>query len=142
MRKLQSIAPVRTVLMAAGIWALAAILAIPDAVTSHVSSQEVPCDDLMYCHLYAGWGSWYIYLHVLLQLFIYFPIPLTTIGAFYLLMANVLFHSYREMPGNNSTSMSQQVQKQLEARKKVAKVVLSFVAIFIICWLPRYIYFV
>jgi 7 transmembrane receptor (rhodopsin family) len=30
---------------------------------------------------------------------------------------------------------------QLEARKKVARIVLSFVVVFIICWLPRHVWY-
>ena len=36
--------------------------------------------------------------------------------------------------------IANQQQRQMDARKKVAKVVLSFVCVFIICWLPRHIY--
>ncbi len=32
------------------------------------------------------------------------------------------------------------MEKQNESRKKVAKVVLSFVVIFVVCWLPRHVY--
>ncbi len=36
--------------------------------------------------------------------------------------------------------MATQQHRQMEARKKVAKVVLSFVIVFICCWLPRHVY--
>lgn len=142
MKKHQSNATMRTMCTAVGIWGFAFVLAIPDAVTSHVTHDEVSWGDLTYCHLYPdSIGDWYIKLHVITHLFAYFLLPVTIIGTFYALMARVLVNSYQHMPGD-AMSMKGQAHRQMEARKKVAKVVLSFVVVFIICWLPRHIYVV
>lgn len=81
------------------------------------------------------------------------------IGLFYLLMARILIQSSHKViedkmklgyigvfcvkiPCEKDAASRQYGQnKQIEARKKVAKVVLSFVIVFIACWLPRLVNF-
>ena len=133
MRVHQESATRRTIAVAVGIWALACVLAIPDVVTSHITWN--------YCEVYPVAATWYIAARVIGHLCIYFILPVTIIAVFYILMARVLVKSYQKMPMDAKVT-STQAGRQMAARKKVAKVVLSFVLVFIICWLPRHVFLV
>ena len=52
-------------------------------------------------------------------------------------MECILVHTAKHMPGE---CKSGQGREQMEALKKVAKMALSFVIVFVVCWLPRHIY--
>ena len=94
------------------------------------------------------WDEWhYKQIHTMLRFSLYFAIPIVVIAVFYYLMARMLIKSTTTMMGTDdgcSASLHSNVnpyqKRQLDARKKVAKVVLSFVLVFIVCWLPRHIY--
>ena len=83
------------------------------------------------------WRDWYPQFHAMWRFVIYFAIPMIIIAIFYCLMAFILVRTAKHMPGE---CKSGQGRKQMEARKKVAKMVLSFVIVFVVCWLPRHIY--
>ena len=126
------------------IWILSALLAIPDAVSYHIETQ--PGFDTTFidtCQPFPReWEKWYPQAHSMFRFVTLFAIPLLIIGVFYCLMARILVKSSRQIPCEStvSSAMNQSQQRQIEARIKVAKVVLSFVILFIICWLPRHIY--
>ncbi|ESO83941.1 hypothetical protein LOTGIDRAFT_108343 [Lottia gigantea] len=130
----------KTVVIAVFIWCLAAILAIPDAVVSHV--EDIPLMNisktLPICFNYPTDVPDYEKYNVCIKFMIYFAIPLVVIAVFYILMARVLIKSGEMMPCEGRGANNH--QRQIAARKKVAKVVMSFVLIFAVCWLPRYIY--
>ncbi|KAG8230674.1 hypothetical protein J437_LFUL010488 [Ladona fulva] len=73
---------------------------------------------------------------VMFKFLTYYVIPLTIIACFYILMAKHLEASTRNMPGEAVTQVGRQQSTQIRARKKVAKMVLAFVVIFILCFLP------
>ena len=138
-----------TIVTVIAIWILAVVLAIPDAVTSRLEYRPtVPGDNnttnlIAICMLYPlDFPEWYTKGHSMFRFFVFFLIPLIIIGLFYVLMAQILILSSRELPceTTKNSAMNQQQKRQIEARIKVAKVVLSFVLIFIICWLPRHIF--
>ena len=88
------------------------------------------------CHPYPDeLGSSYLQMMVLLKFLSYYAIPLCIIAFFYILMARHLELSTRNMPGEMQGQSS-----QIRARKKVAKMVLAFVIIFILCFLPYHIF--
>ena len=120
--------------IASGIWGLSCILAVPDIVTSHVATDGI-------CDVYPADATWYVKTRVLGHVCIYFILPVATIAVFYILMARVLVKSYQKVPMNANVGNTQ-ADRQMAARKKVAKVVLSFVLVFIICWLPRHVFLV
>ena len=133
------------------IWILAIVLAIPDGVTSRIEYHPtIPLPGnanttnlIAICiHYPTDFPLWYTKGHSMFRFFVFFLIPLVIIGLFYVLMAQILILSSREMPCETTKNsiMNQQQKRQIEARIKVAKVVLSFVLIFIICWLPRHIF--
>ena len=140
-----------TIMTVIGIWILAFVLAIPDGVTSkleYMPSQPEPEDGntthlIAICVLYPlDFPEWYKKGHTMFRFFVFFMIPLIIIALFYALMAQILIVSSREMPceATKNSVMNQQQKRQVQARVKVAKVVMSFVLIFVICWLPRHIY--
>jgi len=86
---------IRTVLVAAGIWALAAGLASVELVAARVSPAPV-----VVCHAYPeDWGDAYVSFHVIFRFIVYFAMPITTIAVFYALMARMLIVSAKQMPG-------------------------------------------
>ena len=72
---------------------------------------------------------------MLAKFLVYYAIPLTIIGFFYILMARHLILSTRNMPGE-----IQGQARQITARKKVAKTVLDFVVIFAVCVFPQHVF--
>ena len=125
-------AKMRTLMIAGAIWALSFVLALPEAVAALITVHD---SGLRFCSIYPdSWGEIYGKAHVAFRFIVYFSLPLIIIGVFYLLMARILVRSSQNMPGEG------QAHRQLQARKKVAKLVLSFVIIFFLCWLPRQIY--
>lgn len=93
------------------------------------------------------WEIWhYSQIHTMIRFSLFFAIPIVVIGIFYFLMARMLIRSTKSMAGEGlgGTSLHSSInpyhQRQMDARKKVAKVVLSFVLVFIVCWLPRHVY--
>ena len=125
----------RITIIASGIWIVAGLLAIMDAVKAHI---EISTEGDIITEICQVQDGEYAKFRVLFRLFIYFIIPVIAIATLYSLMARMLFQSSRNMPGDSSSC--NQVSRQLEARKKVAKVVLSFVLVFIVCWFPLYLY--
>ena len=125
-------AKMRTLMIAISIWVLSFVLALPEAVAALV---VVHGNGRRFCSIYPdSWGEIYGKAHVLFRFVVYFSLPLVIIGVFYLLMARILVRSSQNMPGEC------QAHRQLQARKKVAQIVLSFVVIFFLCWFPRHIY--
>lgn len=134
----------KTVAVVTLIWIVSLILAVPDAVSANLTiapSHHGNNTFIDVCLIYPReWPDWYARYHTLFRFIIFFLVPMMIIGIFYLLMARILVKSSREIPCEQTKGGMNHQQRQIEARLKVAKVVLSFVIIFIICWLPRHIY--
>lgn len=101
----------------------------------------------------------YRHVIVLFKFFIYYAFPLCVIACFYVLMAIHLEASTRNMPGESQGQTPQVKARifncfslsfkrrdkiinsfQIRARKKVAKLVLVFVVIFIVCFGPYHVF--
>ena len=136
----------RTLLIAAGIWIFSLSLATLEGVAAHVITHQNEKYTMKVCAVHPlAWGKWYPRFHTMYRFFIYFAIPIVIIGTFYLSMARMLVLSGQRMPGEAprlACGGKGPAAKQLEARKKVAKLVLSFVIVFMVCWLPRHIYLI
>ncbi|KAK7058728.1 7 transmembrane receptor (rhodopsin) [Halocaridina rubra] len=143
-RYLAIVSPVRKAVGAAGgatlqvtvaIWILAILLATPAAVFSYVKYVNVNDDrSFSVCYPYPEYlPEWYARANVLTKSIIYYFLPLIIIGTFYLLMALHLLSS--NVPGESHV-----FHKQIRTRRKVAKVVLCFVVIFAVCFLPSHIF--
>ena len=133
---------VRTLCIACGIWFLSALLGIVDLVACRVHIESHVGFRVCAVHP-AEWGTLYARFHTVFRFIVYFALPMVIITAFYCLMARKLWHSGRKIPGDgNSICGTLQRTRQLESRKKVAKLVLSFIVVFMVCWLPRHIYLI
>ncbi|KAK2146303.1 hypothetical protein LSH36_617g02002 [Paralvinella palmiformis] len=126
---------IRISLIAGAIWLAALLLAVMDAIKAHVQINISDGHIYEYCQVQNDIP--YARFRVMFRFSIYFLIPVITIATFYILMARILFQSSKNMLGDARNS---QAARQMEARKKVAKVVLSFVVVFVVCWFPLYLY--
>ncbi|XP_043066666.1 neuropeptide CCHamide-2 receptor isoform X2 [Drosophila bipectinata] len=68
---------------------------------------------------------------------IYYLLPLSIIGALYIMMAKRLHISARDMPGEQQ---SMQSRSQARARRHVARMVVAFVVVFFICFFPYHVF--
>ncbi|XP_076630943.1 neuropeptide CCHamide-2 receptor-like isoform X2 [Colletes latitarsis] len=129
-----------TILTASLIWVLAIILAIPAALFSHVPTVALRDNhSIVICSPFPKeFGESYQRGMVLFKFLAYYAIPLCVIAGFYLGMARHLELSTRNMPGELSTGGHR--MEQIQARKKVGKMVISFVYIFVICFLPYHVF--
>ncbi|XP_012261064.1 neuropeptide CCHamide-2 receptor isoform X2 [Athalia rosae] len=125
-----------TILTATLIWVLASVLAMPAALFSYVPNVPLQKNhSILVCSPFPEeFGEEYKQGVVLFKFLAYYAIPLCIIAGFYLGMARHLELSTRNMPGELPGAPNQ--SGQIRARKKVGKMVISFVVIFIVCFLP------
>ncbi|XP_018309094.1 neuropeptide CCHamide-1 receptor [Mycetomoellerius zeteki] len=118
------------------IWVLAIILAIPGSF-SYIRFFRVNQNVSFYvCYPFPEkFGPNYPKTIVACRFFIYYIIPLTIIAVFYILMARHLMRSTRDV----LCEMQGQI-KQIQARKKLAKMVMAFVIIFAVCFFPQHVF--
>ncbi|XP_076055373.1 neuropeptide CCHamide-1 receptor-like [Oratosquilla oratoria] len=124
------------------IWLLSLILAVPAAIFSHVTHFSTSdAVEIKVCYPFPAWmGNFYPKANILAKLIVYYAGPLLIIATFYALMARHLVKTAKSLPGE--ASAARQKQKHVTARKKVAKMVLSFVVIFAICFFPNNVFLV
>lgn len=113
------------------------MVSLPDATTSILLEVPVNSGEMIYiCYPFPKWlPPWYKKVNILGKALIFYVVPLMVIATFYLLMAKSLLAASQDMPGEQRG-----VVKQLQTRKKVAKIVLCFVCIFALCFLPNNIF--
>ncbi|GLV34742.1 CCHamide-2 receptor [Carabus blaptoides fortunei] len=138
LRKLQT-KPL-TVLSAVLIWVLAAIFALPSALFSNV--QDMPISEnksILICTPFPDvpYQKTYTQVNVVTKALIYYILPLCVIACFYILMAQRLHASARDMPGELHGVQS---VTQARARRHVARMVLAFVIVFFMCFLPYHLF--
>ncbi|XP_069939223.1 neuropeptide CCHamide-1 receptor-like [Cherax quadricarinatus] len=126
----------RTVRTAVGIWVAAGVLATPAALFSQVQVFHVTDDKIIsVCYPFPEhFPSWYSLVNVIVKALLYYLVPLVVIASFYLLMARHLLSS-EDLPGESHV-----FHRQLRTRRKVAKIVLCFVLIFAVCFLPTHVF--
>ncbi|XP_026666805.1 neuropeptide CCHamide-2 receptor-like isoform X2 [Ceratina calcarata] len=129
-----------TILIAILIWVLAIVLAMPAALFSYVPSISLQNNQTIeICSPFPKeFGEGYQRGMVMFKFLVYYAIPFCVISGFYLGMARHLELSTRNMPGEMSTVCSR--VEQIRARKKVGKMVIAFVIIFFICFLPYHVF--
>ena len=122
-----------TTLIAFAIWLTAAILALPSALFSDVMKARLENGaEIEYCYPFPEeLGPTYRIGLVLFKFVVYYAFPLIVIAWFYIMTALHLEMTARNMPGEMQGQSS-----QIRARKKVAKMVMSFVILFMLCFLP------
>ncbi|XP_031787644.1 neuropeptide CCHamide-1 receptor isoform X2 [Nasonia vitripennis] len=125
-----------TMVVATLIWLLAIFCAIP-ASFSYIRVFRVNKNvTFLTCYPFPEeFGPNYPRTVLICRFCIFYVFPLSIIAVFYMLMARHLVQSTRNIPGE----MQGQV-KQIKARKKVAKMVMAFVAVFAICFFPQHVF--
>ncbi|KAG8337328.1 neuropeptide CCHamide-2 receptor-like [Homalodisca vitripennis] len=120
------------IVTATAIWVVSIAFAIPATVFSHCAVEflKEKNESIFVCTPFPT--REHGRFMVTFQFLIYYFIPIIIIGIFYSLMARHLMLSTRCLPGEHGQGQSTQIQ----ARKKVAVMVLAFVIIFIICFFP------
>ncbi|XP_061899623.1 neuromedin-B receptor [Entelurus aequoreus] len=124
-----------TCVKAASIWLLSILLAIPEAVFSQVVSMQV-AENMTFvnCVPYPLSNRMHPKVHSVMIFLVYFLFPLAVISVYYYHIARTLTRSAHNMPGE----LSEHTKKQMETRKRLAKIVLVFVGLFALCWLPNH----
>ncbi|XP_037376897.1 neuromedin-B receptor [Talpa occidentalis] len=125
-----------TCVKAVGIWVVSVLLAVPEAVFSEVarigSSEN---GSFTACIPYPQTDELHPKIHSVLIFLVYFLIPLAIISVYYYHIAKTLIKSAHDLPGE----YNEHTQKQIETRKRLAKIVLVFVGCFVFCWFPNHI---
>ncbi|EZA57359.1 Neuromedin-B receptor [Ooceraea biroi] len=129
-----------TILTASLIWVLAIVLAMPDALFSYVPVITLEENrSILICSPFPEeFGNDYKKGMVMFKFLVYYAIPLCVIAAFYLGMARHLALSTRNMPGelpNNDHRID-----QLRTRRRVSRMVVCFIIVFVICFLPYHVF--
>ncbi|XP_011878938.1 PREDICTED: gastrin-releasing peptide receptor-like [Vollenhovia emeryi] len=129
-----------TILTASLIWVLAIVLAMPAALFSNVSPQSLGKNHtILVCSPFpAEFGAAYRKGIVIFKFLAYYVIPLCVIAGFYLGMAWHLALSTRNMPGELPGGDLH--IEQIRARRRVGKMVVCFIIVFVICFLPYHIF--
>ncbi|XP_061667915.1 neuromedin-B receptor [Syngnathoides biaculeatus] len=132
-----SSAVLQTCLKAAAVWLLSILLAIPEAVFSQVVHMQRGTENVTFinCVPYPLSDQTHPKVHAVVLFLVYFLVPLTVISVYYYHIACTLMHSAHDMPGE----VSEHTKRQMETRKRLAKIVLVFVALFAVSWLPNHI---
>ncbi|KAE8751607.1 CCHamide Receptor [Frankliniella occidentalis] len=115
------------------IWALSMAFAVPRLVMAHLVTFG---DDYVACWpFYSEWACGMVVSHAIA----YYAVPFFIIFVFYALMARRLLHSAKTLPGEQEGHGPAR-NRQVRARRKVARVVLAFVLVFWVCFTPHHIY--
>ncbi|XP_060094255.1 neuromedin-B receptor [Heteronotia binoei] len=125
-----------TCIKAIAIWIISILLAVPEAVFSEVAHIN-DADNVSFteCIRYPPKDDLHPRIHSVMILLVYLLIPLTIISVYYYHIARSLIKSAHNLPGEHS----EHSKKQMETRKRLAKIVLVFVGLFAVCWLPTHV---
>ncbi|XP_053568093.1 neuromedin-B receptor [Bombina bombina] len=125
-----------TCLKAAAIWIISMLLAVPEAVFSEVAHIN-GTDNVSFiaCIPYPQNEEIHPKIHSVLIFLVYYLIPLTIISVYYYHIARTLVKSAHNIPGE----YSEHSKRQMETRKRLAKIVLVFVGCFALCWFPNHV---
>ncbi|TNN60862.1 Gastrin-releasing peptide receptor [Liparis tanakae] len=122
---------------AAFIWLLSLTLAIPEAVFSdlHTFTTGYGNETFVTCAPFPNAGEMHQKIHSTASFFIFYIIPLFVISVYYYFIARSLIRSTVDLPAEQHPHL----QKQMKSRKRLAKIVLVFVVLFAVCWLPSHV---
>uniref|UniRef100_A0A8C3VJB4 Neuromedin-B receptor n=1 Tax=Catagonus wagneri TaxID=51154 RepID=A0A8C3VJB4_9CETA len=125
-----------TCVKAGGIWVFSVLLAVPEAVFSEVARiNALDNGSFTACIPYPQTDELHPKIHSVLIFLVYFLIPLVIISVYYYHIAKSLIKSAHNLPGE----YNEHTKKQMETRKRLAKIVLVFVGCFVFCWFPNHI---
>ncbi|XP_029660851.1 neuropeptide CCHamide-2 receptor-like isoform X1 [Formica exsecta] len=127
-----------TILTACLIWVLAIVLAMPSALFSNVPAIPLQGNrSILICSPFPEeFGVIYQKGIVMFKFLAYYAIPLCVIAGFYLGMARHLALSTRNMPGE----LPDHRFEQIRARRRVSRMVMCFIIVFVICFLPYHVF--
>ncbi|XP_077148926.1 neuromedin-B receptor [Ranitomeya variabilis] len=125
-----------TCIKATAIWIISMLLAVPEAVFSEVAHIN-GSDNVSFtaCIPYPQNDDMHPKIHSVLIFLVYYLIPLTIISVYYYHIARTLIKSAHNIPGE----YSEHSKRQMETRKRLAKIVLVFVGCFALCWCPNHV---
>ncbi|KAJ8350432.1 hypothetical protein SKAU_G00255620 [Synaphobranchus kaupii] len=128
---------VKICVRAATIWMFSMTLAIPEAVFSdlHAFSIAETNETFVTCAPYPSVGDLHPKIHSMASFLIFYIIPLFIISIYYFFIARSLIRSAYSMPAEGNIH----IRRQMESRKRLARMVLVFVALFAVCWLPNHV---
>ncbi|NXG52809.1 NMBR protein, partial [Psilopogon haemacephalus] len=125
-----------TCLKAIAIWVVSMFLAVPEAVFSELAYiSDTDNATFTACIPYPMTDDVHPKIHSVLIFLVYFLIPLAIISIYYYHIAKSLIKSAHNIPGE----YSEHCKRQMETRKRLAKIVLVFVGFFAICWFPNHV---
>ncbi|ELT97056.1 hypothetical protein CAPTEDRAFT_125109 [Capitella teleta] len=131
----------RTALIAAVIWIISTVLAAAEYAIANVDDDSQP---MLVCNSHPyHFGYWFPCFRAWLRFVIYFLIPIIAIAMLYTPMAKTLWSNHTEIQQDaeaDNVIQGPAATRQTEARRKIAKLVLAIVVLFMVCWLPRHIY--
>lgn len=136
-----SVTMTRVRAIAVSIWVAAVLMGLIDLVGTDVR----PCcrPEINVCDLYPPeWGDSYKKFRRVFRFLVYFLCPVIIITILYSVIACVLLRKPYDggSQRNSGTGTTSAISRRIESRKRVAKVVLWFVFIFVVCWFPRQFY--
>lgn len=125
------------------IWVAAVLFSLPDLVSSTI----LTIGTMEFCIIYpASFGTLYREFHIILKFIFIFILPLITISVFYSLIACKLRTIEEHTPATNSKCLpaaaliQNNKSRLLNRKRKVTSASLALVVVFIVTWLPRYVY--
>ncbi|XP_026701310.1 neuromedin-B receptor [Athene cunicularia] len=125
-----------TCLKAVAIWVVSMLLAVPEAVFSELAHiNDTDNATFTACIPYPMTDDMHPKIHSVLIFLVYFLIPLAVISIYYYHIAKSLIKSAHNIPGE----YSEHCKRQMETRKRLAKIVLVFVGFFALCWFPNHV---
>ncbi|XP_066467350.1 neuromedin-B receptor [Tiliqua scincoides] len=125
-----------TCMKAIAIWIISIALSVPEAVFSQVEHiNDADNVSFLKCVRYPPEDDLHPRIHSVMILLIYLLIPLAIISFYYYHIARTLTKSAHDLPGEHS----EHSKRQMETRKRLAKIVLVFIGLFAVCWLPTHV---
>ncbi|XP_074601804.1 neuropeptide CCHamide-1 receptor-like [Brevipalpus obovatus] len=126
-----------TLLIAFSIWTLSAVLAFPGAYSAFLKkASPSPNKTIVICYPFPEeYGDIYPKIVVALRFALLYAIPLAITTFFYLLIAHHLLSSSRQLSESSNNRV-----KQVRSRTKIAKIVLSFIILFAVCFFPNHVF--
>ncbi|XP_009996845.1 PREDICTED: neuromedin-B receptor [Chaetura pelagica] len=125
-----------TCVKAVAIWVISMLLAVPEVVFSQLAHiSDTNNVTFTACIPYPMTDDKHPKIHSVMIFLVYFLIPLAIISIYYYHIAKSLIKSAHNIPGE----YSEHSKRQMETRKRLAKIVLVFVGFFAICWFPNHV---
>ena len=127
--------------VSAVVWTLSIAIAAPGAYTSHVMKYQTSNETYIHiCYPFPlEWINWYPKIIVMTKFILLYVIPLVFISISYAMLARHLLLTKARAKKTGVPTPSN-YQNQLKSRAKVAKLVLVFVVIFVVSFLPNHIF--